>query len=110
MPLCGRAIGLLTALAVRPAADGTVNMRENNWELALDASAGMGQSYAADRRIVYLSRWEFGIGISANGSEIPEWINERDCTPDRLYRVAAQIDIHEVFRIALDNGAIQPEM
>ena len=108
-PLCSRAIALLTASAVRPGPDGRVSMRDNNWEFALDGSAGMGQIYAASSGIVYLSRWEFGMGISADGSQVAEWIHERDCLADRAYSVAAQIGIHEMFRLALDTATREAE-
>jgi hypothetical protein len=46
-PLDARAIRMLTGCGVKPAPDGTVCLRPNNWEYTLDASAGMGQAYAA---------------------------------------------------------------
>jgi len=47
-----------------------VCMRENNWEYALDCSAGNGNYYAADRGEAYLSYWEKGLGISWDGSNV----------------------------------------
>ena len=53
-------------------------MRENNWEYALDCSAGNGNYYAADRGEAYLSYWEKGLGISWDGSDVPEWRKQLD--------------------------------
>ena len=48
--------------AQNPHPDGGVCMRDNNWEYAKDASAGMGQVYAAEAGTSYLSDWQFGLG------------------------------------------------
>jgi hypothetical protein len=53
-------------------------MRENNWEYALDSSAANGNFYAAQRGEAYLSYWEKGIGVSSDGTEIPEWRRQKD--------------------------------
>jgi hypothetical protein len=93
-PLDACAIRLLTGCGVKPAPDGTVCLRPNNWEYTLDASAGMGQAYAADRGETYLSYWEFGIGVSANGETLPDWRRHRDAVPWPASLVAAQIAVH----------------
>jgi hypothetical protein len=93
-PLDARTIRMLTGCGVKPAPDGTVCLRPNNWEYTLDASAGMGQVYAADRGETYLSYWEFGIGVSANGEALPDWRRYRDATPWPASLVAAQIAVY----------------
>jgi hypothetical protein len=93
-PLDARAIRMLTGCGVKPAPDGTVCLRPNNWEYTLDASAGMGQVYAADRGETYLSYWEFGIGVSADGASVPDWRRYRDAVPWPASLLAAQIAVH----------------
>ena len=39
-------------------------------------NAGMGNVYASDRGVPYLSRWEFGIGVSSDGSDVELWIDQ----------------------------------
>jgi hypothetical protein len=54
----------------------------------------MGQVYAADRGETYLSYWEFGIGVSANGEALPHWRRYRDAGQEAASLVAAQIAVH----------------
>tara|TARA_R110001583_G_scaffold193306_1_gene361387 strand:+ start:25 stop:1383 length:1359 start_codon:yes stop_codon:yes gene_type:complete len=68
-------------------------MRSNNWEYALNCSAGNGNHYAADRGECYLSRWEFGLGISADGSKIEEWYTQRSKDPVEARFVATQLEV-----------------
>jgi hypothetical protein len=93
-PLDARAIRMLTGCGVKPAPDGTVCLRPNNWEYTLDASAGMGQAYAARDGETYLSYWEFGIGVSADGETLPDWRRHRSAVPWPASLVAAQIAVH----------------
>ena len=77
-------------------------MRENNWELALDSSAGMGQMYSSSDGITYLSRWEFGMGISADGSVVTDWIGQKECKFLPANEVVNQIAIYEAMRMAFE--------
>ncbi len=86
-PLDACAIRMLTGCGVKPSPDGTVCLRPNNWEHTLDACAGMGQVYAADRG-------ETGIGVSADGAWVPDWRRYRDAVPWPASLVAAQIAVH----------------
>ena len=90
-PLDGRALRFLTGLSVRPGPDGRVAMRENNWEYALDQSAGLGQAYAADRGESYLSYWEYGLGISHSGGIVDEWHAQRTLAPRKSGLLAAEL-------------------
>lgn len=90
-PLDGRALNFLTGLSVRPDPDGSVAMRPNNWEYALDQSAGMGQAYAAHEGITYLSLWEHGLGVSNDGRQVEEWHAQRTLTPRPPREVAAEL-------------------
>ena len=69
-------------------------MRENNWEYALDCSAGMGNHYAADRGKAYLYDWEKGLGISWDGSEAPEWRKQVDRVARQAARVVTELGVH----------------
>jgi len=71
----------LMALGATPAADGTVCMRPDNWEYALDSSVGMGNIYCADRGASYLSFWEFGLGIARGGALVADWREQRSAVP-----------------------------
>ena len=67
-PLDGKSAGYITDLCLRPHREtGEVCMRENNWEYALDCSAGTGNWYAADRGEAHLSLWDRGIGRMHDG-------------------------------------------
>ena len=67
-PLDARSARLLIDLALRPhPANGRVCMRPNNWEYALDCSAGAGQTYAAFRNEAHLAYWPRGMGGTAAG-------------------------------------------
>jgi ADP-ribosylglycohydrolase len=70
---------ILLRLAVRPHPEtGDVQMRETNWEYALDSASGMGQVYADQQGEPYLSYWKNGLGIGSDGQEIPEWHKQRN--------------------------------
>lgn len=76
-PTDAKAIRSAVALSALPGPNGQVFMRPNNWEYALDCSAGNGNFYASESGHSYLSRWQYGLGISSDGSEIPEWTSQR---------------------------------
>jgi len=92
-PLDSKSAGYLSGMALNPAPDGTVCMRPNNWEYALDCSAGMGNMYAADRGESYLSYWEFGLGVCRDGSKVDVWHFQGDIEPIAPKFVAMQIGI-----------------
>jgi len=92
--LDAQAIRLLTGCAAKPAPDGSVCLRPNNWEYARDAAAGMGQAYAADRGETHLSYWEFGIGRTRDGEVVPAWLRQRDAVAWRPSLLAAQLAVH----------------
>ena len=76
-----------------------VNMRENNWEYALDCSAGNGNHYAAERGEAYLSRWDGGLGTWSDGSSEPEWVAQRTLSPRPAAQVLAEIAAHQEYSI-----------
>ena len=61
-PLDAKGAEYLIGLGQVPHPEHGVCMRENNWEYALDCSAGNGNHYAAERGEAYLSYWEKGLG------------------------------------------------
>jgi hypothetical protein len=69
-------------------------MRENNWEYALDASAGMGNFYAFEAGDAHLSYWEKGIGIRRDDSVDDDWRKQVNLTPRPVARVAIELGIH----------------
>ncbi len=76
-----------------------VNMRENNWEYALDCSAGNGNHYAAERGEAYLSSWDGGLGTWSDGSSEPEWFAQRTLSPRPAAQVLAEIAAHQEYSI-----------
>ncbi len=72
-PLDAKSVEYLTGLGQAPHPEHGVCMRENNWAYALDCSAQNGNYYASDRGEAYLSYWERGLGVSGDGTEVPEW-------------------------------------
>lgn len=72
-PLDAKSANYLITLSRLPHPEHGVYMRENNWEYALDCSAGMGNFYAFTQGEAHLSYWANGLGIRDDGSEEPSW-------------------------------------
>jgi hypothetical protein len=77
-PLDAKSLEYLIGLSKMPHPEHGVFMRENNWEYALDCSAGNGNFYADDRGEAYLSYWERGLGVSRDGSDVPDWKSQQE--------------------------------
>ena len=90
-PLDAKSVEYLIGLGHVPHPEHGVFMRENNWEYALDCSAVNGDYSAADRGEAYLSYWEKGLGISWDGSDVPEWRKQRDLVTRPAARVVAEL-------------------
>lgn len=99
-PLDGKSAEYLIGLSLVPHPDGGVCMRENNWEYALDCSAGIGNYYAADRGEAYLSYWEKGLGLSSDDSEVPVWRKQVGLVARPAARVIAELGVY--FTVSLD--------
>ena len=95
-PLDAKSAEYLIGLGQVPHPEHGVCMRENNWEYALDCSAGNGNGncYAADRGEAYLSYWEKGLGISWDGSDVLEWRNQRNLVARPAARVVTELGIY----------------
>jgi hypothetical protein len=93
-PLDAKSAEYLIGLGQVPHPEHGVCMRENNWEYALDCSASNGNYYAADRGEVYLSYWEKGLGISWDGSDVPEWRKQLDLVARPAARVVAELGVY----------------
>lgn len=92
-PLDAKSAQYLIGLGQVPHPEHGVCMRENNWEYALDCSAGNGNYYAADRGEAYLSYWAKGLGISWDGSDVPEWRKQLDLVARPAARVVTELGI-----------------
>lgn len=79
-PLDGKSANYLLSLGLKPYLEHGVCMRANNWEYALDCSAGSGNFYAAEHGEAYLSYWQSGIGNIADGSQDLHWLAMKDLT------------------------------
>lgn len=77
-PLDAKSATYITGMAARPHPEHGVCMRENNWEYALDCSAGNGNFYAFAWGEAYLSYWANGIGLVSDGTQDMHWLAMRD--------------------------------
>ena len=93
-PLDAKSAEYLTGLGQVPHPEHGVCMRENNWEYALDSSAGNGNYYAADRGEAYLSYWEKGLGISWDGTEVPEWRTQLSLVARPAAQAVVDLGVH----------------
>jgi hypothetical protein len=74
--------------------DGKVNLRDNHWEYAKDASCSMGQVYSAEAGGSYLSYWQYGLGILHDRTASPVFHPQRTLTPRRPAEVATELGLH----------------
>lgn len=102
-PLDAKSAEYLTGLGQVPHPEHGVCMRENNWEYALDCSAGNGNYYAFDRGEAHLSYWEKGIGISWDGTEVPEWRKQLSLVARPAAQVVVDLGVHH--SLSGDGGA-----
>ena len=97
-PLDSKSAGYITALCLKPNPEtGEVCMRQNNWEYALDCSAGTGNWYAADRGKAHLSLWDRGIGRMHNGSLDGPWHAMRKLQQRPPANVAMELGVADAF-------------
>ncbi|SOB74903.1 ADP-ribosylglycohydrolase [Marinobacter sp. LV10R510-11A] len=92
-PLDAGSIRSLIGLARKPHPEHGVATRENNWEYALDASAGNGQLYAADAGRPYLSYWQYGLGVFSDGGKSPEFRPQANYQPRNVGSVVQEIGL-----------------
>lgn len=92
-PLDAKSAEYLIGLGQVPHPEHGVCMRENNWEYALDSSAGNGNHYAADRGEAYLSYWEKGLGVSWDGTDLPEWRKQQALIARPTARVVTELGV-----------------
>ncbi len=93
-PLDAKTAEYLTGLGQVPHPEHGVCMRENNWEYALDCSAGNGNRYASERGEAYLSYWEKGLGVSWDGTEVPEWRKQMNLVTRPAVQVVVELAVH----------------
>jgi hypothetical protein len=92
-PLDGKSANYLLSLGLKPYLEHGVCMRANNWEYALDCSAGSGNFYAAERGEAYLSYWQSGIGNIADGSQDLHWVSMKDLTSEAASVTVAALGV-----------------
>lgn len=97
-PLDSRSARLIMSIALHSHPDdGKVCMRANNWEYALDCSAGSGQWYAADRGEAYLSWWGEGLGAQQDGTVLEDWAAMVELAPRPAAQVAIELGVAYAF-------------
>ena len=92
-PLDAKSCEYLVHLGVNPHPEHGVNMRENNWEYALDNSATMGNMYASERGESYLSYWQYGIGLDSKKEPVSTWFDMKNLKPVAPNITATQIGV-----------------
>ena len=93
-PLDAKTINYLFCLSTLPDDEGNVCMRPNNWEYALDqASHPMSAFYACERGESYISLWEDGLGVTADGLNNEIFVRQKTLEPIAPKFVATQIGI-----------------
>ena len=93
-PLDAKSAKYLTEMAVKSDPEHGVCMRENNWEYALDCSAGNGNFYAFTRGEAYLSYWEGGLGQVSDGTVQMHWVAMRSLRSRSPAIVVAELGIY----------------
>jgi ADP-ribosylglycohydrolase len=104
-PLDAKSAEYLTGLGQVPHPEHGVCMRENNWEYALDCSAGNGNYYASERGEAYLSYWEKGLGINWDGTEVPEWCKQLKLAARPAAQVVVDLGVHHSLPKAVGSEA-----
>ena len=99
-PLDARSANLVIAAARLPGPDGTVSLRENNWEFLLDQTASNGQVYAEARGAAYLAYWADGLGVGYQGEINEVWLAKQLLEPLQPVLVATQLGVH--FALSVD--------
>jgi hypothetical protein len=96
-PLDAQSLKKMILLSRRPHPEHGVQMRENNWEFALDASAQGGSFYASVEGKAYLSYWAGGLGVYADQTENDAYKAQRNLTAMPPNQVAAQLGVYFQF-------------
>ena len=93
-PLDALSAHKIIALSRRPHPEHGVQMRENNWEFALDASAHTTSAlYACEKGQAYLSRWDHGLGIHADDTINENFTAQRHADPMPANQTAVQLGV-----------------
>lgn len=93
-PLDALSIRRIIDLSRRPHPEYGVQMRDNNWEFALDASAHTTAAfYACENGHGYLSYWEHGLGIYADGNSNEKFVTQRNIVPMSPDQTAVQLGV-----------------
>ncbi len=94
-PLDAKTINYLLGISLRPDAEGNVCLRPNNWEYALDqASHPVSAFYACERGESYLSFWEYGLGVNADGTNSQIFDCQKQLESFAPNLVATQIGVY----------------
>jgi hypothetical protein len=96
-PLEAKSAGYLIGLSLNPHPEHGVCMCPNNWQYALDCSAGMGNVYANLEGAVYLLYWPFGLGRSADQSPIECWLSQRTAIPAPASLTAVRLGVYDTY-------------
>lgn len=96
-PLDANSARLLIDLGQLPHPHYGVQTHKNNWEFARASAAGNGHQQAAERGEAYLSLWEKGLGLGADGRETPSWRSQLALAPRRAASVAAELGAFYTF-------------
>ena len=93
-PLDAKSAEYIIGLARKPHPEHGVCMRKNNWEYALDCSAGMGNFYASERGEAYLSYWGNGLGLVSDGTQDAHWLAMQDLPSRPASMVMTELGVY----------------
>jgi ADP-ribosylglycohydrolase len=70
---------------------------QNKLKYAARLSGGFGQMYAADAGNTYLSYWQYGLGVSSDGTLIAPWHEQTSLAAIPHMHTGTQLQVHEFF-------------
>ncbi|MFT6910230.1 MAG: ADP-ribosylglycohydrolase, partial [Oleiphilaceae bacterium] len=70
---------------------------QNKLKYAAHRSGGIGQQYAADAGTSYLSYWQYGLGVSNDGTLVPPWHEQTGLRVVPHMHIGTQLQVHEFF-------------
>jgi hypothetical protein len=103
-PLDAKSTHYVIGLDLRPYPVHGVSIRKNNWEYALDRSAGMSNVHRNQRDEACLSNQQHGVGFARDGTAITRWYEKRALRPRPISHVIAELGVHSVLYV---EGSLQ---
>jgi hypothetical protein len=91
--LCGHAARWLIDLNTHPDRETGVHFFPTHWDHALYQAGKVTQFMASGRGEAHLSGWPRGLGLTPDGTVLPEWHVQRELLPRRAAEVAVELGV-----------------